>query len=141
MKPSLLICSALLIGVSAHAEPIKFSRDVLPILSDNCFACHGPDAKARKADLRLDQKESALANGIVVPGKSTESELFKRFTTKDLDELMPPAKSIHKITRAQIATIKKWINEGAVWGQALGLQGSGAARASGSEPTFQGGKG
>ena len=79
-----VLCGSL--AKQAHAEPLKFSRDVLPILSDNCFACHGPDAKARKANLRLDQKENALANGIVVPGKSAQSELIKRITAANPGE-------------------------------------------------------
>ncbi len=104
-------------GLSSAAEPLKFSRDVLPILSDNCFACHGPDERARKADLRLDQKESAFAGNVIVPGKSAESELIKRIISHDPDEVMPPLKSVSKLTQAQIQTLKKWIDEGAVWGK------------------------
>ena len=73
------------------AEPPNFSRDILPILSDNCFSCHGPDAKSREADLRLDQSESALRTEkpIIVPGKSSDSELMKRILSTDADAVMP----------------------------------------------------
>jgi mono/diheme cytochrome c family protein len=96
---------------------VDFARDVLPILSDTCFACHGPDAKARKADLRLDTKEDANASGAIVPGKSGESELYRRITSTDRDEVMPPAKGVKKLTPQQIDTLKRWIDAGAPWGK------------------------
>src|SRR5689334_17120851 len=88
------------ISADADSPAVDFSRDVLPILSNNCFACHGPDADARKADLRLDRKESALRaeEPIIEPGKSAESELIRRLTTEDPDERMPPAKFVKKLT-------------------------------------------
>ena len=100
--------------LSAAAEPIDFSRHVLPILSDKCFKCHGPDEANRQADLRLDQEEGASA--AIVAGKSAESELFRRITSSDADERMPPADSNLTLTAEQIATIKQWIDEGAAWG-------------------------
>ncbi len=76
---------------------VDFARDIRPLLSDNCFACHGPDAKQRKADLRLDTREGALVyidgTSAVVPGKPSESELVRRVTTDDEDDLMPPPDS------------------------------------------------
>src|SRR6476661_2392606 len=80
-------------GAGAPA-PVDFRRDVLPILSNNCFLCHGPDAKARKADLRLDIKQGALraADPVIVPGQSAESELIARITSDDAEEMMPPPK-------------------------------------------------
>jgi hypothetical protein len=103
------------------AEParVNFSRDILPILSDNCFFCHGPDPKNREADLRLDTKEGALRtkDPIVVPGKSGESELFLRVTSDDKTELMPPPKSNRHLTQQQIELLKRWIDEGAAWGR------------------------
>jgi hypothetical protein len=107
-------------GVRAEAarEP-DFSRDVLPILSDKCFLCHGPDAKTRKADLRLDVKESALRSKdpVVVPGRSADSELIVRMTSDDADEKMPPPKSGRTLTSEQIETLKRWIDCGAKWGR------------------------
>src|SRR5690349_4697048 len=84
---------------SAHAAPpakpaIDFTRQIRPILAENCFACHGPDDKARKAKLRLDTKEGALGHsGRIVPGKADESDLIARVTSKDADEVMPPPKT------------------------------------------------
>ncbi len=96
-------------------EKVDFARDVLPILSDNCFNCHGPDEKTRKAKLRLDTKEGALAQS-VVPGNSAASELFARVISTDADSVMPPPKSNKKLTAAQVAALKKWIDAGAPWG-------------------------
>ena len=80
---------------AGDAVPVSFSRDVLPILSENCLLCHGPDVKRRKAELRLDVQESALRSKdpIIVPGKSRDSELIRRVETDDADELMPPPMS------------------------------------------------
>src|SRR5215468_189665 len=85
---------------TSAAEPVNFGRDVLPILSDNCFQCHGPDAKARKAKLRLDVQDSALRKDrpIIVAGKSIDSELIRRVTSSDANEVMPPPKSNRKLT-------------------------------------------
>src|SRR5438552_8073560 len=103
----------------AADPPIDFSRDVLPILSDNCFACHGPDEKARKAKLRFDTKEGAfrLRKGktVIVPGKSAESELVRRIRSKDPEDMMPPPDSHHKLSAAQISLLTRWIDEGAGW--------------------------
>ena len=100
-------------------EPPNFSRDILPILSDNCFACHGPDAKSREADLRLDQQESALRieKPIILPGKSGESELMKRILSTDSEAVMPPSKSRRKLTVPQKELLKAWIDAGAKWGK------------------------
>src|SRR5689334_21848029 len=112
---------ALVYGLVAHAAvaAIEYDRDIRPILSDNCYQCHGPDGKARKAKLRLDMKDSAfrVEDGVAIikPGKSNESELFRRITTQDLDDLMPPPKSNHKLTAKQIDLIKQWIDSGAKW--------------------------
>jgi len=97
-----------------RASEIDFSRDIRPILSDNCFFCHGPDAKRREADLRLDQRESALA--VVKAGDSAASELIRRITSSDPDELMPPPKSHRELTAAQKELIARWIDAGAAWG-------------------------
>src|SRR4051794_32611548 len=77
------------------ADRVDFARDVLPILSDKCFHCHGPDPKTRQARLRLDTKEGALrkkkGEAVIVPGKSAQSEVYRRVASKDPDEVMPPA--------------------------------------------------
>jgi hypothetical protein len=98
--------------------PLDFARDVQPILSENCFACHGPDAAERKADFRLDkEKDAKAARGAIVPGKGAESELIKRMLSADPDEKMPPPDSHREVTPAQIETLKRWIDEGAMWGE------------------------
>src|SRR5437868_3782662 len=118
-----LILAMLSATMACAAEPkaVDFSRDILPILSDNCFFCHGPDAKARQADLRLDQQAEALAPRegyrIIAPGKSGESELIKRVLSRDEDQQMPPPKSNRKLTGAQVELLKRWIDEGASWGK------------------------
>src|SRR3954462_9843028 len=89
----------------AGGATILFDRDIRPIFSDNCYQCHGPDEKARKAKLRLDMKESAFRVeddvAVIKPGKSAESELFRRITARDPDDLMPPPESNHKLTSKQ----------------------------------------
>src|SRR5262249_6783528 len=79
----------------------------------NCFACHGPDEKKRKADLRLDVRADALASKAFVPGKPGESELLKRLTSTDEKEVMPPPATGKKLTPAQIEVLRKWVAEGA----------------------------
>jgi hypothetical protein len=113
-----LLIIFLLLPVVAVAAP-DFSREVLPILSDTCFKCHGPDANARKAKLRLDLKEGALRakDAVIVPGKSTESELIARILSDDPDEQMPPPDSRLKLSVLQKATLKAWVDSGAKWGQ------------------------
>jgi len=100
-------------------DQIHFNRDVRPILSENCFTCHGPDKAARKAKLRLDTFEGATTdldgNIPVVPGNLAKSELYKRITTKDPEEVMPPPKAEHKLSVRQVAVLKKWIEQGAKW--------------------------
>ena len=103
----------LLVSPAFAAEPVDFNRDVRPILADNCFTCHGPDEKSRKAELRLDTRAGLLAGKTVVPMKAGESKLLKRISAKDHAELMPPVKSGKKLTPAQIATLKTWVDQGA----------------------------
>ena len=115
----LLPASSLVHAAETVEPPVRFSRDILPILSDNCFHCHGPDEKARKAKLRLDTQEGAFrkTDPILVAGKSSESELIKRIITKDPDDLMPPLKSNRKLTAQQIELLKRWVDQGAAWGK------------------------
>lgn len=99
--------------LSVADEPISFNRDIRPILSDKCFACHGPDKNARKADLRLDHRDSAVETGAITPRNIAESSLVKRIFATDDDLLMPPAKHNKPLTEAQKELLKRWIAEGA----------------------------
>ena len=103
------------------AKPVDFDRDIRPILADNCFACHGPDAKQRMANLRLDQKEALFADRggyrIVTPGKPAESKIYQKISSTDPGVRMPPFYSERKLTPAQIELIKRWIDEGAKYEQ------------------------
>jgi len=105
---------------AVSSSQVDFSRDVLTILSDNCYECHGPDEKARKAKLRFDTKEGAFrvkdGKTVIVPGKSAESELVRRVTSSDPEEVMPPRKSNRKLTASQIGLLRRWVDEGAKWG-------------------------
>lgn len=100
---------------------VDFNRDIRPILSENCFACHGNDAKNRKADLRLDHRESAIKDrdGIaaIVPGKPESSEAYLLIASADSRERMPPVKSGKKLSPLQIKLIQRWIKQGAVYGE------------------------
>jgi hypothetical protein len=111
-----------LVSASTFAAPasVDFNRDVQPILSENCYQCHGPDKANRKGDLRLDVEKDAKAKHDdvtpVIPKHSADSDVIRRILTKDADDLMPPPKSHKKLTTAQIDVLKRWIDEGAVWG-------------------------
>ena len=101
-------------------DQVDFNRDIRPIFSENCYACHGPDKGKRKAGLRFDIKEEALkklesGDFAIVPGKSAQSKLVKLITTKDEDDHMPPAKSGKHLTSEQINLLKRWIDQGAKW--------------------------
>ena len=107
--------------VAFAADPeIDFSRDILPLLSNNCFKCHGPDETNRASELRLDQQPSSLArldsgHTAVVPGDSANSELFRRISSADPDVKMPPVDSMKTLTDKQVRLIQKWIDSGAKW--------------------------
>ena len=115
-----LKCSLLIFAV-ACALPcraaVEFSRDIQPILSENCYHCHGPDAEQRKGDLRLDDEKAAKSGKIILPGKADESELIQRIFSHDPDEVMPTPKSNRKLTDTQKQLLKQWIAEGAKWGK------------------------
>jgi hypothetical protein len=103
---------------SGRTPPVNYARDVRPILSDNCFACHGPDDQKRKAGLRLDTKDGAFtklkSGGVaVVAGKPDESDLVDRIETDDPELRMPPRKSGKQLTSAQIAVLRRWVEQGA----------------------------
>src|SRR3954464_16059547 len=102
---------------AAEKAPVDYTREVRPILANSCLACHGPDEKARKAKLRLDVRTEAVKKAIV-PGKGDESPLVERVTSKDPDEVMPPADAKKPaVTPEQAATLKRWIDEGAKYDQ------------------------
>src|SRR5205814_1968799 len=86
-----------------------FRFEVRPILSKNCFSCHGPDEAHRQADLRLDERTAAIETGAIVPGNAEESEVVRRMTSQDPEERMPPVKSGRKLTGAEIVAIRAWI--------------------------------
>ncbi|MFM2169924.1 MAG: hypothetical protein RI957_153 [Verrucomicrobiota bacterium] len=118
MKFTLLPLTFLVHFSAFGAEKVMFNRDVRPILSQNCFACHGFDAKKREADLRLDIRESATAKAesgkiAIVPGKVEESELWHRIRATDPDEVMPPPKHHAPLSSAQIDILRRWIEQGA----------------------------
>jgi Protein of unknown function (DUF1553)/Protein of unknown function (DUF1549)/Planctomycete cytochrome C len=113
---------AIVVGASsalADDTKLDFNRDVRPILSENCFQCHGFDEKARQADLRLDIPESALADrdGVppIVPGHPEKSELWRRITSADEAEMMPPPESHRLLKPEQKDTLRRWIEQGAVY--------------------------
>ena len=117
----LLLLPIFLLMQRASAAEVSFNRDIRPILSDNCFYCHGTDAKKRKADRRLDTFEGALAgkDGVraVVPGDLNKSELWTRVNSTDEEKMMPPPKSHKKVTAAQREKLRRWIEQGAKYEQ------------------------
>ncbi|MBX3452424.1 MAG: DUF1553 domain-containing protein [Planctomycetaceae bacterium] len=99
------------------SETIEFNRDIRPILSANCFACHGFDAKARQAELRLDTPDGAFVDregmAAIKPGDPSASVIWKRIVSTDPDEVMPPATSNHVLTDDEKSLLKRWIEQGA----------------------------
>jgi len=107
---------------AAKPRPVNFAREVRPIFSETCFACHGPDDKQRKAGLRLDTREGVFAtlksgDAAVVPGNLEDSSLAFRIEVDDPEMLMPPPDSHKTLTPQQIDVLKRWIAEGAPWGE------------------------
>lgn len=108
---------AFVITSSAFANEISFNRDIRPILSDKCFACHGPDPDARKAKLRLDDRDDAVADrdghAVIVPGSPETSALLARVTTTDPDERMPPPEADDALSAEDVEKLRAWIASGA----------------------------
>ena len=106
---------------TAERPPVDFNREIRPILSDHCFACHGPDESRRAVDLRLDTREGLFtlrdAGAPVVPGQPEASELLRRIHTEEAEEQMPPAKFGRPLTETQKQRIADWIQQGAKWSQ------------------------
>ena len=92
---------------------IDFNREVRPLLASKCYACHGPDEEGRKAKLRLDVREDALKNDIIVPGEVDDSEFHYRIHSDDPDEIMPPPESHSSLTQQEKELLDRWIKEGA----------------------------
>lgn len=101
---------------------IRFSREILPLLSDSCFACHGPDEKARKGGLRLDTLTGARGSGksgkiAVNAGSPDQSEILRRILSSDPDEVMPPPGSGKSLKPEQVTLLRRWVTQGAPWGR------------------------
>jgi len=98
---------------SAQATPVSYNRDIRPILSENCFFCHGFDKNTREADLRLDTFEGAIQDKAIVPGKPEQSLLIDRIFTKDEADQMPPHDSVYRLSEKEKHTLVEWIKQGA----------------------------
>ena len=96
--------------LSSTADPVDFVRDIRPLLSDTCYNCHGPDAKARKANLRLDDRKAAFRSGVL-----TDGEMFRRLASNEPDNRMPPPESNRTLSAQNRAKILKWLKAGAAW--------------------------
>jgi hypothetical protein len=120
-RNSLILPFSLLLAISffgsvAAADPVRFDRDIRPILSDKCFFCHGPDREHREADLRLDLEELAKEQAIV-PGDADASELIVRILSGDPDSIMPPPDANKELSQEERELLIRWVNEGANWTQ------------------------
>jgi len=120
MVYSTLIAAALLLASAALAQPLQFNRDIRPIFSDRCVACHGPDAVNKGIRLRLDREDSAKADlgggrRAIVPGKPEDSVVLQRLRTPNKALRMPPSHTGVVVSAAEIAALEQWIRDGAVW--------------------------
>jgi len=116
----MLIIVSLMPAIAA-AEKVDFNSQIQPILSENCYACHGPDEAKVKGELRLDDRDLAMKGGesgkAIVPGDAGKSLILERIQHSDPDELMPPPEKKERLKPEQVALIKRWIEEGAEWGK------------------------
>ena len=110
---SVMLWLAMAASLQADDVPLNFNRDIRPILSENCFYCHGQDGNKRQADLRLDVREVAIKTGAITPKDLAKSSLVKRIYSDDPEQLMPPAKSNRRLTAEQKKLLERWISEGA----------------------------
>ena len=112
----LLICVSIQSDVGAAIDEVDFNRDIRPILSSRCYQCHGPDEASLQAGLRLDSFAAATADlggyAAIVPGEVADSEMFNRVCGEE-DNRMPPAEHGPALTKAEIATLRRWIESGA----------------------------
>jgi mono/diheme cytochrome c family protein len=114
MFPLLLLASmsSVFANEAASGSKIEFNRDIRPVLAAKCSACHGPDEDKREAGLRLDVRAEAVKEAII-PGKPDESEFWKRLTSADPDDVMPPPSSPKQLTKAERDLFRRWISQGA----------------------------
>ena len=113
MRHLAVALSAASIAVAPAAERVEFNRDIRPILSQNCFACHGPDRNARQADLRLDRREEVLARGVIQPGDASGSRLVDRIRQASPVLVMPPVATDKRLSDREKELIETWIEQGA----------------------------
>jgi hypothetical protein len=116
MRFGYTIVALLLTSICRAAEPgaIQFNRDVRPILSDKCYACHGPDPAQRKTKFRFDQEDGA--NSVIVAGDAAASKLIQRITSDNPAIRMPPAyQGRDKLSPSEIQTLRRWVEQGAKW--------------------------
>ena len=105
---------------AATGNSVSFNQTIQPILSENCYACHGPDPGARKAGLRLDRAEFAFVSHekygpAIIRGNPDKSPLVRRIESSDPKERMPPPEARHTLKPEQIALLRRWVKEGAVY--------------------------
>jgi mono/diheme cytochrome c family protein len=112
LSATLLLLLAL-VPAARGAARVDYDRDVRPLLSENCFYCHGQDANKRKAKLQLNTREGQRAKEVVVPGRPDRSELVQRIFSADPEEQMPPPDSHRTLTTAQKEQLKRWVAQGA----------------------------
>ena len=124
-KPHLALLPFLVSATFAAEESVQFNRDIRPIVAENCFHCHGPDPGTRKAGLRLDTEAGFFAARVdkqgkeepptIIKGKADQSTLYQRMLSTDEDEIMPPPETHKKLKPAEIALVRRWIEQGAPW--------------------------
>jgi len=115
----LVVCTAAIVTPRAQQPPdtpVSFNREVLPILANNCFACHGPDEKHRETKFHFDTEDGAFAKkGVIVRGSADDSLLIEKITEPNPKDRMPPPDSGHVLTDRQIGLLRRWIDQGAKW--------------------------
>ena len=124
LKKTILCCQFVVltcqVAIAERSESVDFNSQIRPILSDNCFFCHGPDAAHREGGLRLDQKEAAFGEGdsgmvAIIPGDPDSSEIMQRITETDPELHMPKIESGKQLEDAEIELLRRWIEQGAEW--------------------------
>jgi hypothetical protein len=116
VKISMLLALVLHTAVAfAAPEGISFNRDIRPLLSEHCFACHGPDPASRQGELRLDTREGASGAGVILPGNAAASELIARITSDDPEKMMPPPEARKRLKPEDKLLLSRWIDDGASW--------------------------